>query len=76
MNIFVWKSYGELEISSISTSEQKSLLKTELVQALQREGETDVDEDMSLGYVIELVYDQLGNSDVFEHGTGIYLVKE
>ena len=51
-------------------------LKTELVQALQREGETDVDEDMSLGYVIELVYDQLGNSNVFEHGTGIYKVKE
>ena len=73
-------SYGKamenLKLVVISTSEQKSLLKTELVQALQREDETDVDEDMSLGYVIELVYDQLGNSNVFEHGTGIYKVKE
>lgn len=76
MNVFVWKSYGELEIRDISTSEQKSMLKTELIEALQREGETDLDESISLGEVIELVYDQLGNSDVFGHGTGIYKVKE
>lgn len=75
MKVFVWKSYGELDIRDISTQEQKTLLKIELVKALQSEGETDVDESMSLGYVIDLVYDQLGNSDVFEHGTGIYRVK-
>lgn len=75
MNVFVWESYGELEIRDISTQEQKALLKTELVKALQSEGETDVDESMSLGDIIELVYDQLGNSDVFEHNTGIYKVK-
>lgn len=75
MNVFVWKSYGELEIRDISTQEQKTLLKIELVKALQSEGETDVDESMSLGDVISLVYDQLGNSDVFEHGTGIHKVK-
>lgn len=75
MKVFVWKSYGELDIRDISTQEQKTLLKIELVKALQSEGETDVDESMSLGDVIDLVYDQLGNSDVFEHGTGIYRVK-
>lgn len=75
MKVFVWKSYGELDIRDISTQEQKTLLKIELVKALQSEGETDVDESMSLGHVIDLVYDQLGNSDVFEYGTGIYKVK-
>lgn len=76
MKVFVWKSYGEIDIYNISGQEQKSKLKSELVERLQDEGETNVDDCMSLGEVIELVYDQLGNSDMFEHGTGIYNIKE
>ena len=75
MKVFVWKSYGEIDIHDISTQEQKEKLRSELMQALELEGETGVDEDMSLGNVIKLVNVNSGNSDVFEYGTGIYEVK-
>lgn len=76
MKVFVWKSYGEIDIHNISTQEQKEKLKSELVQALELEGEKGVDEGMSLRGVIKLVNINSGNSDVFEYGTGIYEVKE
>ena len=75
MNVFVWESYGELDIYEISTEQQKELLKIELVQALRREGKTGVDESMPLGDVLRLTRCQLGNSDMFGYKTGIYKVK-
>ena len=76
MKVFVWKSYGEIDILNISTQKQKEKLRSELIQELEREGEAGVDKDMSLGSVIKLVNVNSGNSDVFEYGTGIYEVKE
>ncbi len=75
MKVFVWKSYGDLEVFDISTVDQKIILKKSLVEVLQSEGYSDVNTEMSFGEVVEIVSETIGYSDMFEYGTGIYGVK-
>lgn len=46
MNVFVWKSHGEINVWNMVDMENRTRLKTELVSVLQSEGETDVDDSM------------------------------
>lgn len=74
MNVFVWKSHGEINVWNMVDMENRTRLKTELVSVLQSEGETDVDDSMPLSDVLEVVCTNTGYSDMFETGTGIYKV--
>lgn len=75
MHVFVWKSYGEIDVWSMVDMENRNRLKTELVSALQSEGDTDVNDSMPLPDILEVVCTNTGYSDMFETGTGIYKVK-
>lgn len=76
MKVFVWRSHGEIDVYAFETEDQKSFLKTELVNALRQEG-SEVNSESSWGEIKQAIEDQrYSDSDMFEYGTGFTKVKE
>lgn len=73
MKVFVWKSYGEVSVHTLTDS-----LKQDILEVLEQEGfEIDSEKDYSWKVIDGLVSEaQESDSDMFEYGTGLCTVKE
>lgn len=70
MNVFVWKSHGEVKVCALNTT-----TRAEIISCLMSEG-FEVDSERSWAEIQDAVFDaQESGSDMFEYGTGIVKVE-
>lgn len=71
MNVFVWKSHGDVKVYALNTE-----LREDVLTCLEQEGFEIENENISWGEIQELIYEaQESDSDMFEYGTGIVKLK-
>lgn len=82
MKVFIWKSYGSIEVYAIETEEQRQSLMDSLVDVLENCDAEDFDPTgmtpMQQFYTLvgRAVEQSEYNNDMFESGTGLETVKE
>lgn len=70
MNVFVWKSHGEVRVYALNIT-----TRAEVISCLRSEG-FEVDSEISWAEIQDVIFDaQESDSDIFEYGTGIVKVK-
>ena len=77
MKVFIWKSFGDIEVYSMETQELRDNLRKIVIECLLSDGDYEVTEASSWSDVYDSIQDAIcSRSDMFEQGTGVANLKE